>query len=154
MKAVPVRTTEVPDPPLDGVKLVMVGAATKVKLAELVPVPPEVVTLTFPVVVPDATIAVIEVELFTVKLLAAVVLNLTAEAPVKLVPVMPTDVPIPPEVGEKLVTVGVAARAMERLKIARQAMKIRMNMRSTTNLPIVRGMECRLSLEYKLSQHE
>jgi len=109
VKLVPVSVTEVPTTPLVGVKLVIVGAATKVKLLELVPVPPEVVTETVPVVVPLATTAEIVVELVTEKLLAAVPWNLTAVAPVKLVPVRVTEVPIPPLVGEKLVTVGAAA---------------------------------------------
>jgi hypothetical protein len=43
------------------------------------------------------------VELFTVKLLALTPLNLTSVAPVKLVPVMVTTVPVTPPVGVKLV---------------------------------------------------
>ena len=65
MKFVPVRVTRVPTVPLVGVKLVMVGAAT-VKLAELVAVPPEVVTVSLPVVTPVGAAAVIEVALTTV----------------------------------------------------------------------------------------
>jgi hypothetical protein len=47
LKAVPVRVTVIPTPPLLGVKLVIVGAATKVKLEPLVAVPPGVVTVWF-----------------------------------------------------------------------------------------------------------
>jgi hypothetical protein len=91
-----------------GVKLVIVGAAT-VKLDELVAVPPEVVTLSFPVVTPVGATAVMVVALVTEKLLAAVPLNLTAVAPVKFVPVRVTIVPTVPLVGMKLVIVGAAA---------------------------------------------
>ena len=65
----------------------------------LVAVPPDVVTVTLPVD-PLPTMAVIWVDESTVKLDAAVMPNLTAVAPVKLVPVIVTDVPIPPAVGE------------------------------------------------------
>lgn len=81
VKLVPVIVTVAPTPPLVGEKLVIVGAANTVKLDELVTVPPGVVTLMVPVVVPVATTAVIVVVPDTVKLLAAVPLNLTAVAP-------------------------------------------------------------------------
>jgi hypothetical protein len=58
-----------------------------------------VVTETFPVD-PLPTTAVIWVGESTVKLEAAVPPNLTAVASVKLVPVMVTDVPVSPAVGE------------------------------------------------------
>ena len=58
VKFVPVIVTLVPTGPLAGVKLVIVGAlALTVKLAELVAVPPGVVTLTGPVVAPAGTVA-------------------------------------------------------------------------------------------------
>ncbi len=66
VKLVPVSVTVVPATPLVGLKLVMVGGATTVKLLELVAVPPEVVTLIFPVVTPVGAAAVILVALFTV----------------------------------------------------------------------------------------
>ena len=66
VKLVPVMVTEVPTGPLVGVKLVMVGAGITVKLPLLVAVPPGVVTLTVPVVVPAATVAVIWVAESTV----------------------------------------------------------------------------------------
>jgi len=106
VKLVPVKVTMIPTAPLEGLKLVMVGAEIAVKLEELVAVPPGVVTVIVPVVAPFGVTAVIEVALFTVKLLAAVPWNLTAVAPVKLVPVSPTEVPAPPVVGEKLMMVG------------------------------------------------
>ena len=66
VKVVPVRVTVVPTPPLVGVKFVIVGGATTVKLPELVAVPPAVVTLSFPVVTPVGATAVIFVALVTV----------------------------------------------------------------------------------------
>ena len=77
------------------------------KLPLLVAVPSGVVTVTVPVA-PAATMAVIWVAESTVKLDALVPPNVTAVAPVKLVPVMVTDVPVPPDVGEKDVMVGAA----------------------------------------------
>ena len=57
---------------------------------------------------PAGEVAVIEVALLTVKVVAAVAPNFTAVAPVKLVPVMVTEVPpaVGPEVGLTPVTVG------------------------------------------------
>jgi hypothetical protein len=77
-----------------------------------VAVPPPVVTLTAPVVVPVATVAVIWVALFTVNDVAAVLLKETAVAPVKLVPVITTEVPTGPLAGVKLVIVGAAGEAV------------------------------------------
>ena len=71
-------------------------------------VPPGVVTVTSTVPEPAGLVAVIEAALFTVKLAAAVAPNLTAVAPVKLVPVMVTEVPPTegPELGTTDLTVG------------------------------------------------
>ena len=72
--------------------------------------PPGVVTVMSTVVPaePAGDIAVIEISLLTVKLVAAVAPNLTAVEPVKPVPVIATEVPpaARPVVGEMLVTVG------------------------------------------------
>ena len=57
LKFVPVIVTLVPAGPLVGVKLVIVGAGTTVKVLALVAVPPAVVTLTGPVVAPVGTVA-------------------------------------------------------------------------------------------------
>ena len=56
-------------------------------------VPPGVVTVTSTVPVPAGAVALMLVALLTVKLEAAVVPNFTALAPVKLVPVIATEVP-------------------------------------------------------------
>jgi uncharacterized membrane protein len=71
--------------------------------------PPGVVTVISTVpALPAGEVAVIEVALFTVKLAAFAFPNLTAVAPVKLVPVIVTVVPPPPGplVGFTAVTVG------------------------------------------------
>ena len=77
---------------------------------EVEEVPDGVVTVMSTVAADSAgEVAVIWVALFTVKLVAFVVPNLTAVAPVKLVPVMVTEVPPAsgPEDGLTAVTVGV-----------------------------------------------
>jgi len=63
-----------------------------VKLVADVAVPPDVVTVILPVVEPLATVAVMWVALVTVNPVAALRLNATEVAPVKLVPVMITAV--------------------------------------------------------------
>src|SRR5205807_5545866 len=60
--------------------------------------PPEVVTVTVPLVAPPGTLVVIS-EAETTLNLAAVPLKLTAVAPVRLVPRMITFVPAAPDVG-------------------------------------------------------
>jgi hypothetical protein len=97
--------TLVPGPPLVGVKLLIVGVNTTVKLDPLVAVPLGVVTEMVPVVAPAGTVAEICVAEFTVND-AEVPLNLTEVAPVKFDPVMVTLAPIGPLVGLKLVIVG------------------------------------------------
>jgi hypothetical protein len=110
VKLLPVIVTEVPTGPFAGLKLEIAGrAAVTVKLLDEVAVPSGVVTETKPVVVPLATVAVILVELLTVKLEAALPLKATAVAPVRLVPVMTTEVPTGPLVGAKLVIAGGAS---------------------------------------------
>jgi hypothetical protein len=71
-------------------------------------VPPAVVTATSTVPTPVGEVAVIWVALSTVKEPAALLPNLTAVAPEKLVPVMVTLVPpdVGPVFGLTLVTVG------------------------------------------------
>ena len=72
-----------------------------------VAVPAGFVTLTLPVV-PLAITAVMLVALTTLKEVAFVPPKLTADAPVKLVPVIVTVVPLPADVGVKEVMVGAA----------------------------------------------
>src|SRR5207247_394054 len=112
---VPVMVTEVPTGPLVGLKELMLGGAggvVTVKLLALVAVPPGVLTWIGPLVAPLGTVAVIWVLVFTVKL-AAVPLKRTAVAPVKLVPVMVTEVPTGPLVGVNELIVGGAVVAVK-----------------------------------------
>ena len=77
--------------------------------ADVAEVPPGVVTVTSTVPAPAGEVAVIEVAELTTKLVALVTPNFTAVAPVRLVPVIVTDVPpvVGPEVGAIDVTDGV-----------------------------------------------
>jgi len=106
VKFVPVIVMVAPDAAVAGVKDEMVGAGTNVNPAREAE-PPSVVTITLPEV-PDATIAVILIELLTINEDAFVPPKLTAVTSVKLVPVMVTLVPLPPIVGVKDVMVGGA----------------------------------------------
>jgi len=106
VKFVPVITTEVPTTPDAGAKLAIVGAATTVNALADVAEDAGLATVMGPLVVPAATVAVICVALFTVNPLAGVPLNATAVMPVRLVPVITTDVPTGPLVGTKLVMAG------------------------------------------------
>ena len=79
VRAVPVIVTVAPTAPLLGVKLAMVGLT--VKFPVLVAGPPAgVVTAIFPVVAPPGTVAVILIDVVTVKV-AAVPLNVTVDTP-------------------------------------------------------------------------
>jgi hypothetical protein len=97
-------TTEPPTELAVGLSVVTVGGASTVKVFPLT-VPMGVETLTAPVMAPTGTVAVIWVALFTVKA-AAVPWKVTAEALVKLVPMMTTELPTIPLVGLRLVIVG------------------------------------------------
>jgi len=90
-----------------GVKDAIVGAGVAAVNVNpvLLAMPFEVVTLTLPVA-PAPTTAVILVALTTANEVAAVPPKLTADAPVKFVPVMVTVCPVPAEVGLKEVIVG------------------------------------------------
>lgn len=96
VKLAPLITTWVPGPPAAGEKLPIRGAA--VKSAELVAVPPGVVTAIRPVTAVDGTVAVICVFELTTKV-AATPPKVTCVPPVKLVPVMVTAAPGAPVVG-------------------------------------------------------
>lgn len=106
VKLVPVIVTVSPLPAVVGVNEVMVGAGINVNPAKDA-VPPGVVTEILPDV-PAATTAVMLVALTTVKDDAAVPPKLTAVAPVKLVPVIVTVVPLPADVGVNDDMVGAA----------------------------------------------
>ncbi len=107
VKFVPVILTTWPVLPEVGVKDVIEGAGVEdinVNPA-LLAMPFDVVTLTLPVA-PAPTTAVILVALTTVNEVAAVPPKLTADAPVKFVPVIVTVCPVPAEIGLKEAIVG------------------------------------------------
>ena len=118
VKPVPVMVTEVPPavgPALGATELTVGTGAIKVKWSaeDVAEVPPVVVTVTSTTAAACAgEVAVIWVAEATVKPEAAVVPKWTAVAPVKLVPVMVTEVPpaVGPEVGATELTVGAATK--------------------------------------------
>jgi hypothetical protein len=110
-KFVPVIVTEAPTAPDVGDKLVMLGAATTVNDDPLLATP-LTVTTTLPVVAPVGTVATIEVALQLPIVVAVVPLNFTVLVPCvdpKFVPVIVTDAPTAPVVGDKLVMLGVGS---------------------------------------------
>src|SRR6266566_2769801 len=111
-KFAPVIVTAAPTGPEAGFMLVMLGGATTVKLTPLLATP-ATVTTTFPVVAPAGTGATMLVLLQLVGV-AGVPLNVTVLVPCvppKFVPPIVTDVPAPPDVGDKLVTLGAGSPA-------------------------------------------
>jgi hypothetical protein len=103
----PATVTEALTAPDVGVRLVMLGAATTVKLLPLLSTP-LACTTTFPVVAPVGTGTTMLVAL-QVPGVAVVVLNLTVLLPwvvPKLVPVIVTEAPTAPEVMDRLVMLG------------------------------------------------
>ena len=98
-------TTRESNGPLSGENPPTVGVPGTVNAVLLVAVPPGPVTLIVPVVAPFGTVALIFVSESTVKL-ADVRLNFTEVAPVKFVPLIVTEIPGAPLVGENDVMVG------------------------------------------------
>ncbi len=115
-KFVPVIVKAVPIEPDVGERLVMLGAVTTVKITPLLATP-ETVTTTFPVVAPDGTHATMLVALQLVAV-AAMPPNLTVLVPCvvpKFVPASVTQIPTIPEVGFRLVMLGVAVTVNDTL---------------------------------------
>jgi hypothetical protein len=111
-KFVPVIVTEVPTAPEVGERLLSVGVASTVNEGPVTDTP-LTVTTTVPVVAPVGTFTTIDV-LAQLVIVAAVPLNFTVPAVVpRFVPVIVTEAPTAPEVGERLVTVGVASTVNE-----------------------------------------
>ena len=109
-KFVPAIVTTAPTGPELGVRLVMLGVGRTVKLTPLLATP-FTVTTTLPLVAPAGTGTLIEV-LAQVVGVPGVPLNVTVLVPCdepKLVPLIVTDTPTAPEVGVRLVILGVAA---------------------------------------------
>jgi hypothetical protein len=108
-KFAPVIVTDAATAPDVTDRLVMLGAATTVKLFPLL-LTPDTVTTTFPVVAPVGTVATMLVEVQLV-VDAAVPLNLTVPVEPKAVPVIVTVAPTAPDVGDRLEIVGAATAA-------------------------------------------
>jgi hypothetical protein len=110
-KCAPVIVTDAPTAPDVGERLVMLGAGTTVNVLLLLATP-LTVTTTLPVVAPVGTVATIEVAPQLVNVVAVVPLNFTVLVPCvepKFVPVMVTDAPTAPTVGDRLVMLGVGS---------------------------------------------
>ena len=119
-KPLPVITTVVPTGPLIGVNVNpedVEGSRAIVNSEVDCTAPPGPATLILPVVVPEATVAVICVGESTVKLDAATPANCTPLVPVKPVPVMTTRVPVFPVAGVNDVIFGPAAHATDDVTI-------------------------------------
>jgi hypothetical protein len=102
--------TEVPTTPEVGERLVMLRGGDTVKLTPLL-FTPLAFTTTLPVVAPVGTVATIEVAFQLPIVVAAVPLNVTVLVPCvepKFAPVIVTDAPTAPEVGDTVVTLGAA----------------------------------------------
>jgi mannitol/fructose-specific phosphotransferase system IIA component len=130
-KLVPVIVTAVPTGPLVGARLVSVGAVVTVYVSALLARPPTVTT-TLPVVAPVGTGTAMLVADQVVGV-AAVPLNVTVLVPrvaPKLVPVIVTEVPTGPLVGDRLVSVGAAVTVYVSALLARPPTV-------TTTLPVV-----------------
>ena len=126
-KFVPVIVTEAPTAPEVGDRLVTVGVAKTVNEVPLLDVP-LTVTTTLPVVAPVGTTATIDVLLQLVIEVAEVPLNFTVLVPwvdPKFVPVIVTEAPTAPEVGERLDIVGVAAIAISGVRTRMTSVIIR-----------------------------
>lgn len=128
-KFVPAIVTDAPTAPEAGDRLLIVGVPRTVNELPALATPPTVTT-TLPVVAPEGTFATIDPVAQLVIGVAVVPLNFTVLEPCvepKFVPVIVTDAPIAPEVGERLVIVGVAALPIVDAPIIVKAMRIREN---------------------------
>jgi hypothetical protein len=114
-KFAPAIVIELPTAPCVGVRLVMLGVASTLKLLPLLATL-ETVTTTLPVVVPVGTVVTILVALQQVPQTVAVLpLNFIVLVPwldPKLVPVMVTEAPTAPDAGLRVVIAGAVAAAL------------------------------------------
>jgi hypothetical protein len=112
---VPAMVTDAPTAPDVGDRLAMLGATTTVNEEPLL-FTPLAFTTTFPVVAPVGTVATIDVAVQLPIEVAVVPLNATVLVPCvvpKFVPVIVTDAPTAPVVGDKLVMFGAATTVNE-----------------------------------------
>jgi hypothetical protein len=112
-KFAPVIVTDAPTPPDVGDRVVILGVGSTVNEEPLLAIPLPVTT-TFPEVAPAGTVATIDVAPQLVIVVAAVPLNVAMLVPCvdpKLVPVIATDAPTAPDVGDTLVMLGGTVNA-------------------------------------------
>jgi hypothetical protein len=118
-KLVPVIVTDAPTAPDVGDTLVMLGGTVN---ATPLLATPLAVTITFPVVAPAGTVATIDVALQLVIVVVAVPLNVAVLVPCvepKFIPVIVTDAPVTPDVGDRLVMLGVGSTVNEEPLLAK-----------------------------------
>jgi hypothetical protein len=101
VSAVPEIVTSPPMGPEVGRNEVTAGVGTTVKLLALEAEPPGVTILISPVVAPTGTVVVI-VDPSLLRIIAATPLNVREVAPLRFEPLTLTELPTPPESGEKL----------------------------------------------------
>jgi hypothetical protein len=129
-KFVPVIVTEAPTAPEVGLRFVIVGVESTVNVGPVTEAP-LAVTATAPVVAPVGTFATIEVAVQLLIVVAVVPLNFTVPVVVpKFVPVIVTEAPTAPEVGDRLLIAGVARTVNEE-----PALDVLLTV--TTTLPVV-----------------
>jgi hypothetical protein len=110
-KLAPEIVTDAPTVPDVGDKAVMLGTGTTVNASPLLFIP-LAVTTTFPLVAPVGTVATIDVAVQLAMVVAVVVLNFSVPCVVpKFAPVIVTDAPTAPVVGDKLVMLGATVNA-------------------------------------------
>ena len=108
-KFIPVIVTDAPTAPELGDRLLTLGGGTTVKLTPLL-LPPAVFTVTLPVVAPPGTVATIEIALQFAMEVAFAVPKKTVLVPCvgpKPPPLIVTDAPPAPEVGDKVLMAGI-----------------------------------------------
>lgn len=143
-KFVPVIVTDELTAPEVGERVVMLGADTTVNDFPLLATP-LTVTTTLPVVAPVGTFATMEVVLQLVIDVAVVPLNFTVLDPCvepKFVPVIVADAPTAPEVGDRLVMLGVAALPLTGMQTTAMKTEIRDSRKLMRFTRFIRGSFC------------
>jgi len=121
-KFVPVIVTELPAVPVVGLRLVMLGVGSSVNATPLLATP-ETVTTTLPVVAPlgTGTTMLVALQLVGVPTVPLKVIVLVPCVVPKLVPVTVTEAPTAPDVGLRLVMLGVGPPPLPALNVANAA---------------------------------
>jgi hypothetical protein len=131
----------------------MLGAAVTLKLVELVAVPPGVVTLIGPLVAALGTVAVIWVSEFTVNC-AAVPLKATFVAPVNPEPLIVTEVPTGPLVGENELILSTAMPLPVRVAVCGLPLALSVTVKVAVRVPPAVGLNVTLMVQLELAASE